>query len=68
MALRKAFPKDRQYEFWNILMYFLVHKDVSVPKKQRELFGTLAYRLITKAAESIPTDPVSISWQGLEFY
>ena len=58
MALRKAFAKDRQYEFWNILMYFLVHKDTTVPEKDRSLLGTLAYRLISKAAEAIPTDPV----------
>lgn len=60
MALRKAFPKDRQYEYWNILMYFLVHRDASVPEKDRHLMGTLAYRLISKAAESVLTDPVSM--------
>jgi hypothetical protein len=64
MALRKAFPKDRQYEFWNILMYFLVHEDKSLPEKDRNLFGSLAYRLISKAAESIPSDPVSIIQQA----
>ena len=62
MALRKAFPKDRHYEFWNILMYYLVYRDASVPEKDRNLLGTLAYRLISKAAESIPADPVSMAW------
>lgn len=58
MALRKAFPKDRQYDFWNILMYFLVSKDTSVPEKDRNLFGSLAYRLMSKAAEAVPMNPV----------
>ncbi len=61
MALRKAFPQDRQYDYWNILMYFLVYKDASVPETDRNLSGTLAYRLIRKAAESIATDTVSLA-------
>lgn len=65
MALRKAFPKERQYEFWNILMYFLIHEDKSLLEKDRALFGTLAYRLITKAVEAIPNEKVgSTSFVG----
>lgn len=59
MALRKAFPNERQHDFWNILLCFLVHQDNSVTQKERNLFGTLAYRMMSKAAESIPTDQVS---------
>jgi N-terminal acetyltransferase B complex non-catalytic subunit len=58
MALRKGFSKDRNYDFWNILMCYLISRDVSRPEKERTLFGTLAYRLISKAAEAVPTDKV----------
>ncbi|KAJ4505984.1 hypothetical protein HRR83_008499 [Exophiala dermatitidis] len=56
MGLRKSFPRDRNYEFWNILMCFLIHMQRDLPEKDRMLFGTLAYRMISKAAETIPTD------------
>jgi len=58
MALRKGFSKERNYDFWNILMCYLINKDVSRPEKERTLFGTLAYRLISKAAEAVPTSKV----------
>ncbi len=58
MGLRNAFPRERQYEFWNILMCFLIHKQDDFPEKDRMLFGTLAYRMISKAAEAIPKDEV----------
>lgn len=51
MNLRKAFPKERQYEFWNVLMCYLIHEDGSLPEKDRKLFGTLANRMISKAAQ-----------------
>jgi N-terminal acetyltransferase B complex non-catalytic subunit len=59
MALRKAFPSDRNYDFWNILLCFLVHQDDRATEKERTLFGTLAYRLMSKAAETAPADQVS---------
>jgi N-terminal acetyltransferase B complex non-catalytic subunit len=58
MGLRNSFPKERQYEFWNIAMCYLIHKQEDLPEKDRTLFGTLAYRMISKAAESIPVDQV----------
>jgi N-terminal acetyltransferase B complex non-catalytic subunit len=60
MALRKGFSKERNYDFWNILMCYLINKDVSRPEKERTLFGTLAYRLISKAAEAVPTEKVRL--------
>ena len=60
MALRKAFPADRNYDFWNMLLCFLVHQDDRVTEKERTLFGTLAYRLMSKAVEASPTDQVSV--------
>ncbi len=62
MGLRKSFPKDRNYEFWNIMMCHLIHEQHDLPEKDRMLFGTLAYRMITKAAEIIPTDQVRPLW------
>ncbi|OCT54475.1 hypothetical protein CLCR_00775 [Cladophialophora carrionii] len=56
MGLRNSFPKERQYEFWNILMCYLIHKQEDIPENERMLFGTLAYRMISKAAEAIPKD------------
>ncbi|EXJ96403.1 hypothetical protein A1O1_01529 [Capronia coronata CBS 617.96] len=56
MGLRKSFPKKPHYEFWNIMMCQLIHMQDDLPEKDRTLFGTLAYRMISKAAESIPSD------------
>ncbi|RMD44340.1 hypothetical protein DV735_g837, partial [Chaetothyriales sp. CBS 134920] len=53
-SFRKAFPKERQYEFWNVVMCFLAHLDPTVDTKQRALFGTLAYRMLVKLAEAVP--------------
>ena len=58
MSLRKGFSKDRNYDFWNVLMCYLIHNDPSRTEKERALFGTLAYRLISKAAEAVPVDKV----------
>jgi N-terminal acetyltransferase B complex non-catalytic subunit len=58
MGLRNSLPKERQYEFWNILMCYLIHKQGDIPENERMLFGTLAYRMISKLAEAIPKDEV----------
>jgi N-terminal acetyltransferase B complex non-catalytic subunit len=58
MALRKTSPKDRNHEFWTILMCYMIHQDKSIPDKERTMFGTLAYRLLSKAAEAVPQDSV----------
>lgn len=59
MALRKSSPKDRDYDFWIIFMCYMIHQDPSISEKERNLFGTLAYRMLSKAAEAVPQDPVS---------
>jgi len=61
MALKKAFPKERMYDFWNILMCYLIHEDAKASEKDRQLFGTLANRMISKAAQSGPPEKVSTS-------
>ena len=66
MALRKGFPKDRNYDFWNTLMCYLISKDMSASEKDRTLYGTLAYRMICKAAEAVPADNVSMSTHGTD--
>ena len=45
-------------------MYYLVHKDASVSEKERGMYGMLAYRLLSKAAEALPPDSVSKSEEG----
>lgn len=50
-TLRKGFPKDRKYDYWNIMMCYLISQDETAPEQTRKLFGTLANRMITKAAE-----------------
>jgi len=60
MALKKAFPKERQYDFWNILLCYLIHQDNNIPEKDRKLFGMLANRMISKAAQSGPPEKVSV--------
>ncbi|KAL6250283.1 hypothetical protein RBB50_002584 [Rhinocladiella similis] len=64
MGLRKSFPKDRNYEFWNIAMCYLISVQSGVPEKDRMLFGTLAYRMITKAVEAIPASQEEILAPG----
>ncbi len=61
MALRKSSPKDRNYEFWTIFMCCLMYEDRSISEKERNMFGTLAYRMLSKAADAVPQDPVSES-------
>jgi N-terminal acetyltransferase B complex non-catalytic subunit len=58
VALRKAFPKERKYDFWKTLFSYLIQKDPTLEDNLRQLFGTLAYRFISKAAETVPKDKV----------
>ena len=37
---------------------YLIQKDPTIDENQRKLFGTLAYRFIAKAAETVPKDKV----------
>jgi N-terminal acetyltransferase B complex non-catalytic subunit len=60
VALRRAFPKERKYEFWKTLFSYLIQKDPTIDENQRKLFGTLAYRFISKAAETVPKDKVGL--------
>jgi len=64
MGLRKSFPNERHYEFWNIAMCHLIHMQHDLPEKDRMLFGTLAYRMISKAAEIIPADQAELLSPG----
>lgn len=58
MSLQNNFPKARNYYFWAIFMCYLIERDTASSDNDRKLFGTLAYRMISKAAGSVPTDPV----------
>jgi len=61
MSLQNNFPKSRKYYFWAIFLCYLVAVDPASSDADRKLFGTLAYRMISKAADSVPSDPVCMS-------
>lgn len=63
MSLQKNFPRDRRYYFWAIFLCHLIAVDKSSSENDQKLFGTLAYRMITKAAADVPQNvsiPLSI--------
>lgn len=60
MSLQNNFPKSRKYYFWAIFLCYLITVDPASSDADRKLFGTLAYRMISKAADSVPSDPVCI--------
>lgn len=61
MSLQSNFPKERKYYFWAIFLCHLISVDGSSPEADRKLFGTLAYRMISKAVDNVPSDPVWLS-------
>jgi hypothetical protein len=65
MSLQSNFPKSRKYYFWAIFLCYLITVDPSASDADCKLFGTLAYRMISKAADSVPDDPVSIDFLQL---
>lgn len=58
MSLQINFPKARKYYFWAAFLSYLVSIDNASSDADRKLFGTLAYRMLSKAADSVPSDPV----------
>lgn len=46
---------------WAIFLSYLVSIDQASSEADRKLFGMLAYRMISKAAESVPSDSVCSS-------
>jgi hypothetical protein len=60
MSLQKNFPKDRKYYFWAIFLSHMIAIDDASSETDRKLFGTLAYRMISKAAADVP-ESVSLS-------
>ncbi|KAL4809004.1 N-acetyltransferase B complex non catalytic subunit-domain-containing protein [Aspergillus unguis] len=57
MSLQSNFPKKRKYHIWAIFLSYLLAIDEGSSDMERKLFGTLAYRMVSKAAESVPSDP-----------
>uniref|UniRef100_A0A093V0Q6 N-alpha-acetyltransferase 25, NatB auxiliary subunit n=1 Tax=Talaromyces marneffei PM1 TaxID=1077442 RepID=A0A093V0Q6_TALMA len=57
MSLNANFPKQRKYYLWATFMCHLLAVNPSSSETERKLFGTLAYRMISKAAENVPADP-----------
>ncbi|KKK20685.1 hypothetical protein ARAM_000334 [Aspergillus rambellii] len=57
MSLQNNFPKTRKYYIWAIFLSYLLAIDPASSEMDRKLFGTLAYRMISKAADNVPSDP-----------
>ncbi|PYH93734.1 putative cytoskeleton organization protein [Aspergillus ellipticus CBS 707.79] len=57
MSLQSNFPKTRKYHLWAIFLSYLISIDAASSEADRRLFGMLAYRMVSKAAESVPSDP-----------
>ncbi|KAL4964734.1 MDM20/NAA25 family protein [Aspergillus stella-maris] len=57
MSLQNNFPKKRKYFIWAIFLSYLLAVAEGSSDMDRKLFGTLAYRMVSKAAESVPADP-----------
>lgn len=58
MGLQKNFPRERKYYFWAIFLSHLISQDPASSEMDKKLFGTLAYRMISKAAADVPSDQV----------
>lgn len=58
MALQSNFLKTRKYHMWAIFLSYLISIDEASSETDRKLFGMLAYRMVSKAAESVPSDSV----------
>lgn len=58
MSLQKNFPRERKYYFWAIFLCHLIAQEPTSSEMDRKLFGTLAYRMISKAAADIPSNQV----------
>lgn len=58
MSLQSNFPKTRKYYFWAIFLSQLTATDPKSSEAEHKLFGTLAYRMASKAADNVPSDPV----------
>lgn len=64
MSLQKNFPKNRAYYFWAIFLSYMVSIDERSSEADKKLFGTLAYRMISKAGADVPAEPVSLPLLG----
>lgn len=58
MGLQKNFPRERKYYFWAIFLSHLISQDPASSEMDKKLFGTLAFRMISKAAADVPSDKV----------
>ena len=61
--LRKSFPKERHYEFWVIFMCYRIHKDAKNDGQTRNIFGTMAYKMLEKAASQTPVGDQDTVWR-----
>ncbi|KAJ5408707.1 hypothetical protein N7509_002590 [Penicillium cosmopolitanum] len=60
MSLQKNFPKNRAYYFWAIFLTHMVAVDDESSEAEKKLFGTLSYRMISKAGADVPVEPTDL--------
>ncbi|KAJ6108395.1 Cytoskeleton organization protein (Dec1) [Penicillium sp. IBT 18751x] len=60
MSLQKNFPRERKYYFWAILLTHLLATDAASSDMERKLFGTLGYRMVSKAAADVLANPADL--------
>ncbi|KAI5295680.1 hypothetical protein KEM52_000582 [Ascosphaera acerosa] len=63
MSLQRNFPDNRAYYFWAVFTAHLVAVDTESSAQDRQLFGTLAYRMIAKAASLVPAGGKDVASQ-----
>ncbi|KAI5309023.1 hypothetical protein KEM55_004273 [Ascosphaera atra] len=60
MSLQFNF-KERKFYFWAVFLCYMVAVDPASSDMDRKLFGTLAYRMVSKAASLVPSDPQELA-------
>lgn len=63
MSLQHNFPNERCYYFWAIFLSYLIAIDSKSTEAERKLFGTLAYRMVLKAASMTSAD--TVCWRSI---
>ncbi|KAI9863252.1 MAG: hypothetical protein M1824_000452 [Vezdaea acicularis] len=63
MALQKTVPNRREYYFWAVLANFAL-SITPASQTERKLFGALAFRMVSKAAEDATINPETLLSPG----
>ncbi|KAI9757114.1 MAG: hypothetical protein M4579_003592 [Chaenotheca gracillima] len=64
MNLQRSFSKKRLHYFWAIWCSYMVRRSPIATDNDRALFGNLAYKMISRAAEDVPEGTESLMSPG----